>query len=77
MATKLQSGSTRLLVLLERDQHAALKMLSASTGAPMNHHVRRAVAEYLARQRDDDTVDALLPPVRVRRQRPTKRRTKS
>ena len=51
MTPKLKSGSTRLLVFLESAQHAALKDLSAKTGAAMGWHIRKAVSEYLARQR--------------------------
>lgn len=60
------SNATRLLVLLDDGQHAALKKLSDATGAPMAHHVRRAVDAYL-HQGDFDSVDALMPPVRTRR----------
>lgn len=50
MGIRLKSGSTRLLVFLEAEQHVALKKLSEATGAPMNWHIRQAVSQYLQRQ---------------------------
>jgi predicted transcriptional regulator len=50
MSTKQKPPKTRLLVFLEADQHAALKLLSETSGAPMNWHIREAVSRYLARQ---------------------------
>lgn len=40
-------GHVVLLVRVEPEQHTALKALSEETGAPMTHHVRRAVSDYL------------------------------
>ena len=50
MTTERKPPKTRLLVFLETRQHAALKRLSETSGAPMNWHIREAVSSYLARQ---------------------------
>ena len=66
------SKAARLLVLLEPGQHAALKRLSAATGAPMNYHVRQAVARYLAVPRRLALADdsrALLPAIKRKRRK--------
>ena len=51
MSTRTKRLKTRLLVFLESDQHAALKRLRDASGAPMNWHIREAVFQYLARQK--------------------------
>ena len=40
-------GYRSILTRIEETQYDALKALSAETGAPMNHLVRRALALYL------------------------------
>jgi hypothetical protein len=40
---------TQVACYLTPAQHAALKRMSAASGAPVAHYLRQAVAEFLAR----------------------------
>lgn len=50
-------------------QRVALKALSTRTRIPQQAHWREAIDDLLAKYKVADSVDALMPPVRVRRRK--------
>jgi hypothetical protein len=50
---------------LDREQRDALKLLSKASGVPLAALLREAIRDLLVKR--GDSIDARLPPVRVRR----------